>query len=931
MSVDDIEKDGVIIPESLLDTLERDFIAVMEALSEDESAEHFRVEYEKLFQALQRSHLSEQNLVYKCQELTQELLSNAAKMQAAVKLSQGDHSTIEALKKEIEKAWRTVDLANDKDFRARETVKTLMEEIASLQNILEEGSRLPMDHATIDELKLENKRMQIEIDEMNKTIEKVSKEMNEAAVSKKQAEAEVATNTEEAQRISGRFELVKQEHRREKNAKERAEAQLRDLLVLLRTRENELSAKSNVLAKLDLSIISLRNQIRDDYEKKQALARKLDTAEKQLFHTKQSVMDTVDTSAELTEKLNDLDRQIEQTAKQATDARFEMERIQRVRDKDFKEYGRLAQQNANLKQEYSSLLLQKDQVQRCIANLEKEKARLVEACSMVEKERDIIMKAGKQEEKKRMAIEKILKETKESSKDIQESIDRERAIAQKLQQSLTLLQKKEDMCRLEVAQVMAEHAGAQEELKMATVSCEEIQRKLEESDARLSVQQKRYEQVRTERNQFSKKLVESQDEIVELKHKFKVMDHQIAQFKEELFMKHKRYQEETSKQKSASHRLAKAQRLVNEYTAQFDEAKVKSETISQQIRQLVKIISMCDKELSEQQQHFLKIANERDLLGSQLIRRNDELALLYEKLRVHQETQSNGEVAYRARTDDLRLLRAKIREISWQTSLAEFRTKDLQPMKKRIRELQHQIATEQAKVAALAEELETPRHVTRWRKVEGKDPNPEELQKKASELQKRLISKSEEALELEMLFQEKTRLVTELQSILGRQPRPEVGQHLNTYHNNLLRKNAQMKQAASEWNMTNTHLTELKYEVQRLRRELHMMKRNYYEIKVQNDEMMNPPLSAFMPNIGGRGSNNGGDRVDCAPQPTPSIANGIESAKKTSFASSQRTHGGSTVESGLLSGKSLLEISDTRSLPSPSALEEQSVEKSQNE
>lgn len=847
----DIEKNFVVVPESLLDSLERDFAAVLDALSEDESIEHFRREYEKLFQALQRSHVSEQNLVLQCQELTQELLCNAAKMQAAVKLSQGDHSTIEALKKEIEKAWRTVDMANDKDFRARETVKTLMEEIASLQNILEEGSRLPTDHATIDELKLENKRMQVEIDEINKNIERISKEMSEATVVKKQIEVDLSANAEEAQRIKGRFELVKQEHRREKNAKERAEAQLRDVMVLLRTKETELSIKSHVLAKLDLSIVTLRNQIRDDYEKKQAFTRKLDTAEKQLFHTQQSVMDTVDTCEELAERLNELDTQIDNTVKSTTETRLEIERIQRVRDKDFKEHGRLEQLIFTLKQDYSNITLQKEQTQRSIAALEKEKKRIAEGCKLVQKERDNILKSGKKAEKKREAIEALIRETKNNCMDIQESIDREKAIAQKLQQSLGHLQKKEDMCRLEVSQVVTEHAGASEELKMATVSAEEIQRKLEESDASLTTQQKRYEQVRTERNQFSKKLVESQDEIVELKHKFKVMEHQISQFKEELHMKEKRYQEENSKQKSASHRLSKAQRLVNEYTVQFDEAKVKAETITQQIRQFVKIISICDKELSEQQQHFLKITNERDLLGSQLIRRNDELALIYEKLRVHQETHSNGEVAFRARIEDLRLLRAKMRQIKWQSSLAESRTKDLKPMKRRIREFQRSIAIERAKVAALAEELETPRQVSRWRKVEGKDPTSEELRQKGSELQKRLITKSEEALELEMAIQEKTRLVTELDGILARQPLPEVGQHLNVFHNDLMRKNAQMKQAASEWNMTNTHLSELKYEVQRLRQELQTMKRNYYEIKVQNDEMMNPSLSTLLPTLGG--------------------------------------------------------------------------------
>lgn len=33
-----------------------------------------------------------------------------------------------------------------------------------------------------------------------------------------------------------------------------------------------------------------------------------------------------------------------------------------------------------------------------------------------------------------------------------------------------------------------------------------------------------------------------------------------------------------------------------------------------------------------------KVINERDILGTQLIRRNDELALLYEKLKIQQST-----------------------------------------------------------------------------------------------------------------------------------------------------------------------------------------------------------------------------------------------------------------------------------------------------
>jgi hypothetical protein len=43
------------------------------------------------------------------------------------------------------------------------------------------------------------------------------------------------------------------------------------------------------------------------------------------------------------------------------------------------------------------------------------------------------------------------------------------------------------------------------------------------------------------------------------------------------------------------------------------------------------------------------VLSERDILGTQLIRRNDELALLYEKVKIQQSTLSRGQIQYRDR------------------------------------------------------------------------------------------------------------------------------------------------------------------------------------------------------------------------------------------------------------------------------------------
>lgn len=836
------QKEEVTVPDALFTNLEKDFEEAMQALDNEESLGHFKLEYEKLYRALVKSHASEVQLVQKCQEMTQELLGNAAKMQAAIKLSQGDHSTIEALKKEIEKAWRTVDAANEKDVRAREMAKTLKEEIASLQAIIEEGSSLSTNHTvTLEELKLENKRLQMECDEMMKQSETAQRDITELTATTKKLESEIQSNEEDITRLVDRAELVKQELRRERNARERAEYQCRELLFGIKTRESETSQREAKRMWLQDNITALRTQNREATEKRQVLLQKMETAERQLFHSQQSYTDCVDTTADLNERIQDMEKTIVALDKKISEVKMETERAIRVKQQDFKELGYLRQKTADVERVREGVERQKTLVKRRTLALKREKESLKEALSLLHRERAALEKKGVEAMARQTAVEAVIKSEVVNQEELDETIAHEKEISLRLKGSLDRLEKEREKCFVEVSQINTQHISAQEELKMASIVVEETQKRIDESDAKLNVQQARYEHIRAERNQFSKKLVDAQDEIVELKQKFKMMDHQITQFKEELQMKEKKFQEETYKQKSQKDRLSKAIKIVNEHTALFDEAKRNSENISQQIKQFVRIIGICDKELSAQQHQFLKISNQRDLLGTQLIRRNDELTLLYEKLKVQQETVRSGEAAYNARLEDLRLLRLKKQEVRRQAHLAHTRVHLMKPARERVAVLERELALEQVKTAALSEEVENPLNNARWRKIEGHDPTMEELDAKQKDLQRRLITKSEEALDKELTLQEKNRLVSELYNILARQPGPDVARHLNAYSQDLQRKNVKMKEKASELNMTTTHIAELKYEAERLRRELHDMKRRYFEMKLKNSMLLGSP------------------------------------------------------------------------------------------
>lgn len=89
-------------------------VQVLRELATDAQLDRFRAEYEKVFRALKKSHDSEKRLIKKCRELNTEIVGGAAKVQAALKLSDEDQATITALKREIENSWRMVDSSHEK-------------------------------------------------------------------------------------------------------------------------------------------------------------------------------------------------------------------------------------------------------------------------------------------------------------------------------------------------------------------------------------------------------------------------------------------------------------------------------------------------------------------------------------------------------------------------------------------------------------------------------------------------------------------------------------------------------------------------------------------------------------------------------------------------------------------------------------------------
>jgi len=67
---------------------------------------------------------------------------------------------------------------------------------------------------------------------------------------------------------------------------------------------------------------------------------------------------------------------------------------------------------------------------------------------------------------------------------------------------------------------------------------------------------------------------------------------------------------------------------------------------------------------------------ERDMVGAQLIRRNDELSLVYEKMKIVGTTLDKGEREYKERLEDIRILKLEIRSLRCKINALEKNIKE---------------------------------------------------------------------------------------------------------------------------------------------------------------------------------------------------------------------------------------------------------------
>ena len=380
----------------------------------------------------------------------------------------------------------------------------------------------------------------------------------------------------------------------------------------------------------------------------------------------------------------------------------------------------------------------------------------------------------------------------------------------------------------------------QEEIKLKDNLISEFQKKTLETEAKLKQQHQLYEAVRSDRNLYSKNLTDTQDEIAEIKLRYKIVLHQIAQLKEEIDAKDKALNQQYNKKKDKE-KLYKKNEKVNEALKKDIDSRVQLiKNYKNEIGKLQFIIKESENQRVKLKEQYELVVSERDILGTQLIRRNDGLALIYEKIKMQQNALAKGESEYRERMSDIKILENAIKDLNRELTIFKNRALSLDEFHESIHKLNKQLVEEKLKVKALSEELENPKNIHRWRKLKGMDCDTNEMIAKIESLQKRLIGKTEDVVSKDLIINTQEQTVKNLKQVMTRQPGLAEAEMISYYQQTIKAKTRKLKvklllfiqQAfAAELNMYQAQGNEYKYEIERGNGDLKEKKREYYEIK----------------------------------------------------------------------------------------------------
>ncbi|XP_029957141.1 cilia- and flagella-associated protein 58 [Salarias fasciatus] len=830
-----------------------EFQMVLSELEGDESLVRVRAEYEKLVGALKTSRENEKRLMSKCRELSAEIVSAKAKVSAALKLSQEDEATIASLKRELDQAWKLVDAAHDKEKKDKDTIRSLKEDISNLTRLSEKQTSVSAGQEQSELLKMKEE-LSRERNQLLSSVEELREKLSKAAATQQEVQGQRESALESISQLQQELQMQQNEISREKRLKEKLDKEAKQLQAdveakagLIKTLGAQSQRAKDEQQRLEQQLRELKvlnERLAKDLEQLQAKSSRLQQDCEQLSSSREQLtLQNQQTASELRAREEEVSQMRQEAAKQSRAREALQKKLHQVED-----------QKAEVDVQRETLKSQIAGLERDLESSQKQAEADRKATEELIRERDILnknmIKAAQSTEKQQNLV-KLLEQDK---KTLEQEIGGYRQEAQKQRKIIQQLEKERDRYINETSGLMQKVQQKMSDVEVKEVEIFDWRKKVTEAECQLKQQENLLESAVSERNLYSKNLMDAQDEMVEMKRKMKTMSNQVTRLRDEITGKELALAKDQQEQRRLERDNEALKAELQQLKQQLEETRQRVEGQRAEQQNLHKLLADADAEQTRRRKQLEQVVRERDALGKQLLKRNDERALLYEKIGIQQAILSKGDFHYGQRLEDIRLLKLEIRRLRRKKSILDKTLPNTEDLRQELFHLQKQLLRERARNSVLEEQLK-PINIHRWRRLEGSDPSKYALIQKIQALQKRLIAKTQQLEEGELLLQEKEKLYVELKHILARQPGPEAAEQLQQCQWTLRDRTKKLKALIAELRMLDSKMNEYRSENERLGCELATVKKKYLGQKKLLSEPRGhtrPEQLEPLPQLGGR-------------------------------------------------------------------------------
>ena len=781
----------------------------------------YKSKYTKLHEVVLQTYENEKNLLKKAKDLNEELRTERAHADELGGRDREIRDELESTRTEFAKAEAEVVLCEERDAM-------LMLEVAELERQREEitQEKETREREALEALKPRMEALNLQIEQLTLEIESAKKETGSATVQKAELDEKVSTLSEEIASLTAEVEdqralmmKIRGEPGKIKKQSDVAESSLSAL-------QNDLQDITDQLMALEKTLkeqAAKQKEVEDNRDEQSLLKQRYEDAVEQKMRIKEEQERDLKKEQHQRDQVQEaaLDQDIKMRGlqlehKRATEGHH---RAQREKDETVKLFRKAEVNLAAVKGMIPNLGFQKDDCKRVLAAQAKEKREQLKTLEDLNRDIDIFINDFLQEEslekEKASKLAFLMRENKELQNELsllsQQQVQLEREAFE--------LSGKRDARAREYAKAVANRREAEEEMKVKDIMILDLSKRSLNLATQLKECTKLYELVKNERNKAVNMIQTAQQAAAEMKEKIGILQNEIEILQNETNAKEKALGDEHKACGKAVGERDSVRSDVNKLLLLYKE---KQQLVDQKVAEIDKlnsIINIVERDMVRLKKQYEQAVEERNYTGIQLIDRNDELCILYEKSNIQEQILRNGELQLNSRHEELRVLQLELSKYEWLYGVTTKLLPVLPKYKKEMDELRTALEEEKKRSQVLSDELESPSNESRYRLLGGKDLTPEEMHTKITQLEDRLNVKKEQLLEKELVLEEVGSLSERLrfQAVEGREETLDIAKTVNEFQARIKSVTRKLMACVSELSMYQA--TAMKLEQEKASRE----------------------------------------------------------------------------------------------------------------